>query len=229
MLKNNLLMTFMVTAAVVGSVAFKSLPITSKYPNPIKISQLSSIYKQDNSIKKDSKKIAKKENKKVTASSNKSNSVVEDNTNTNNNEKNVINNQNSNNNEDIIKKSSVISESNKEDSNVNTNKENNINFYKENANNEAKDKQLNNNSEIKKEIPSINYDRTTSIYENDNKTLIRVEYYLNNKLVYYSDIEDFDFTTKSYIEKIYQYDFEKEVEYLIRTDKYYNGKLIKSW
>lgn len=222
-------MTFMVTAAVVGSVAFKSLPITSKYPNPIKFSQLSSIYKQDNSIKKDSKKIAKKENKKVTTSSNKSNSVVEDTTNTNNNKKNVINNQNSNNNEGIIKKSSVISESNKQDNNVNTNKEDNINFYKENVNEEVKDTQLNNNSEIKKEIPSINYDRTTSIYENDNKTLIRVEYYLNNKLVYYSDIEDFDFTTKSYIEKIYQYDFEKEVEYLIRTDKYYNGELIKSW
>lgn len=77
--------------------------------------------------------------------------------------------------------------------------------------------------------PTIYYDRTTSIYDDDNETLLRVEYYSNNRLVYYSDIEQFDVKTKSYIEKIYQWNYEKNIEILIRTDIYSNGRLINSY
>ena len=76
---------------------------------------------------------------------------------------------------------------------------------------------------------TIHYDRTTSIYDDDKVTLLRVEYYLNNKLVYYSDVESFDIATKSYTEKIYQWNYEKDIEVLVRTDVYSNGKLIKSY
>ena len=71
----------------------------------------------------------------------------------------------------------------------------------------------------------IHYDRTTSIYANDNITLLRIEYYVNNKLTYYSSVEQFDSTTHSYIEKIY----EATTLSLIRTDMYSNGNLVKSY
>lgn len=77
--------------------------------------------------------------------------------------------------------------------------------------------------------PTITYDRTTSIYDNDNITLLRVEYYKNNKLTYYSVVEQFDATTKSYVEKIYQCNRETNIDPLIRTDIYANGNLIKSY
>ncbi len=77
--------------------------------------------------------------------------------------------------------------------------------------------------------PTIHYDRTTSIYDNDKETLLRVEYYLNNRLTYYSDIEEFDIATKSYTEKIYQWNYAKNTEDLIRTDIYSNGILINSY
>ncbi len=85
------------------------------------------------------------------------------------------------------------------------------------------------NDTLEVEIPTIYYDRTTSIYANDNVTLLRVEYYKNNKLTYYSVIEQFDVTTKSYIEKIYQCNRETNVDPLIRTDIYVNGNLTKSY
>lgn len=85
-----------------------------------------------------------------------------------------------------------------------------------------------NNSEVKNLAP-IFYDRTTSIYDNDNKTLLRIEYYVNNKLTYYSYIEQFDVTTRSYIEKICKWNYEKNKEVLVRTDVYSNGKLTKSY
>lgn len=77
--------------------------------------------------------------------------------------------------------------------------------------------------------PSIYYDRTTSIYANDNITLLRVEYYVNNKLTYYSVVEQFEATTKSYIEKIYKCNRETNIDSLIRTDVYENSVLIKSY
>lgn len=65
---------------------------------------------------------------------------------------------------------------------------------------------------------------TTSIYADDGVTLIRVEYYdENNKLIYYSDVINYDSSTKSYTENIYSYDEEDGREVLERTDTYVNG------
>ncbi len=70
------------------------------------------------------------------------------------------------------------------------------------------------------------YDHTTSIYANDNETLLRVEYYdSNNKLTHYSVVSDFDSGSSSYTEKIYTYDWDTETEILQRTDIYVNGEL----
>ncbi|MDE5587864.1 MAG: hypothetical protein K2J60_01800 [Acetatifactor sp.] len=65
---------------------------------------------------------------------------------------------------------------------------------------------------------------TTSIYADDGVTLIRVEYYdENNKLIYYSDVINYDSSTKSYTENIYSYDEKDGREILERTDTYVNG------
>lgn len=65
----------------------------------------------------------------------------------------------------------------------------------------------------------ISYWRTTSIYANDNVTLLRVEYYdENNNLVFYSVVTDYDSSTKSYKEDIYSRDME-----FVRTDTYVDG------
>lgn len=85
------------------------------------------------------------------------------------------------------------------------------------------------NATLEVKTPTIRYDRTTSIYANDNITLLRIEYYTNNKLTYYSVIEQFDATTKSYIEKIYRCNRETNIDPLIRTDVYTNGQLVKSY
>lgn len=76
---------------------------------------------------------------------------------------------------------------------------------------------------------NLNYDRTTKIYADDEITLLRIEYYLNNKLVYYSRVTNFDANTKSYTEKIYQWDYSANRENLIRTDVYSGGKLVSSY
>lgn len=74
-----------------------------------------------------------------------------------------------------------------------------------------------------------NYHHTTSIYENDEKTLIRVEYYdENNKLSQYSSVTNFDSDTNSYTEEIYHYDNESQTSVLDRTDTYVNGELSSS-
>lgn len=65
----------------------------------------------------------------------------------------------------------------------------------------------------------IHYWRTTSIYANDNVTLLRVEYYdENNNLIFYSVVTDYDSSTNSYTEDIYSRDMEH-----VRTDTYVNG------
>lgn len=70
----------------------------------------------------------------------------------------------------------------------------------------------------------IRIGHTTSIYADDGVTLIRVEYYdENNKLVYYSDVINYDSNTKSYTENIYSYDEKEGREVLERTDIYVNG------
>lgn len=74
-----------------------------------------------------------------------------------------------------------------------------------------------------------NYHHTTSIYENDEKTLIRVEYYdENNHLSHYSSVTNFDSETNSYTEEIYHYDEESKTSVLDRTDTYVNGELSSS-
>lgn len=78
-------------------------------------------------------------------------------------------------------------------------------------------------------LPPLNYDRTTSIYDDDGKTLIRIEYYdENNKLSHYSDVTNYDPDTKSYTEEIYHYDEEKNEEVLDRTNTYVDGNLSSS-
>lgn len=73
------------------------------------------------------------------------------------------------------------------------------------------------------------YHHTTSIYDNDEKTLLRVEYYDdNNKLIQYSSVSNFDSNTNSYTENIYHYDNESETSVLDRTDTYVNGSLSSS-
>lgn len=73
------------------------------------------------------------------------------------------------------------------------------------------------------------YHHTTSIYDNDESTLLRVEYYDdNNKLIQYSSVSNFDSSTNSYTEQIYHYDKETESSVLDRTDTYVNGVLSSS-
>lgn len=77
--------------------------------------------------------------------------------------------------------------------------------------------------------PVKDYERTTSIYTNDEQTLLRVEYYdANEKLIKYSQVSDYDHDTKSYTENIYHYDNETNTQILERTDTYVNGSLVSS-
>lgn len=65
----------------------------------------------------------------------------------------------------------------------------------------------------------LDYWRTTSIYKDDGVTLWRVEYYdRDDRLIFYSEVTDYDSGTNSYTEKIYSKDME-----LVRTDTYVNG------
>lgn len=77
--------------------------------------------------------------------------------------------------------------------------------------------------------PVKDYHHTTSIYDNDEKTLLRVEYYDdNNQLIKYSSVTNFDSNTNSYTENIYHYDESTNSSVLERTDKYENGSLSSS-
>lgn len=116
------------------------------------------------------------------------------------------------------------------DNNTNTNEETTPSSELKNENNNVSDKkESNSNTTVEIKIPTINYDRTTSIYTDDYSSLLRIEYYSNNKLAFYSVIEEYDATTKSYIEKIYQCNRETNIDPLIRTDVYVNGNLTKSY
>lgn len=73
------------------------------------------------------------------------------------------------------------------------------------------------------------YGHTTSIYTNDESTLLRVEYYNDdNKLVEYSTVTNYDKTTQSYTETVYKYDNETNTQITVRTDTYVNGQLTSS-
>ncbi|MDE6687958.1 MAG: hypothetical protein K2K17_11650 [Lachnospiraceae bacterium] len=69
-----------------------------------------------------------------------------------------------------------------------------------------------------------NYHHTTSIYESDG-TLIRVEYYdENNRLFEYSDVINYDKTTNSYTENIF--DVSNTTDTPDRTNNYVGGVLV---
>lgn len=143
-----------------------------------------------------------------------------------NDQKEISSNQeNLNNKEEKVS----VTEPEKSNDNVKANDSNQISSPKKSNDSPKVEQQTATISTPKVTVPTIYYDRTTSIYENDNKTLIRVEYYANNKLVYYSSVEQFDVATNSYIEKIYKYDYENNIQILVRTDVYSNGNLIKSY
>lgn len=143
--------------------------------------------------------------------------------------------ENLNNKDNITNKETSRPQIKNQNSN-NQNKQENISFQPEQLNNKNDENKAttdttqvkdNNSSNINTDsknntntvkVPEVNnkildYDRTTRIYDNDNITLLRVEYYKNNKLAYYSVVEQFDATTKSYVEKIYNCNCE-----LVRTD-----------
>lgn len=70
-------------------------------------------------------------------------------------------------------------------------------------------------------------EHTTSIYTNDEKTLLRVEYYdspEHTHMIEYSVVTNYDDTTKSYTENIYSCD----TNTLKRTNVYVNGALVSS-
>lgn len=69
-----------------------------------------------------------------------------------------------------------------------------------------------------------NYHHTTSIYESDG-TLIRIEYYdENNRLFEYSDVINYDKTTNSYTENIF--DVSNTSDTPDRTNNYEDGVLV---
>lgn len=73
------------------------------------------------------------------------------------------------------------------------------------------------------------YHRTTTIYDDDDTTPLRVEYYdENDKLSEYSVVTDYDKDTNSYTETVYMYDWDEEKEYVTRTNTYVDGELVSS-
>lgn len=206
-LKSKLLITF-ITATIVGGVSIKTLPIFYNTHTTMKKTQSSNVKNVTSNSKKSGKADSTKDLNSVSDSKNTSDNSQDDNT---NNQK-TINSK--------LEKSSNNSDANNQSTDSSYSKStNNTNVGNKESTNIP--------SEVK--IPTIHYDRTTSIYANDNVTLLRVEYYLNNKLIYYSVIENFDATTKSYTEKIYQCNRETNIDPLVRTDVYVNGNLIKSY
>lgn len=71
-----------------------------------------------------------------------------------------------------------------------------------------------------------NYGHTTSHYADDGSTLIRVEYYdTDNKLIEYSEVTNYDSSTNSYTETIYDVN---NIDTPKRTDTYVDGVLSSS-
>lgn len=74
-----------------------------------------------------------------------------------------------------------------------------------------------------------NYHHTTSIYDDDDVTLLRVEYYdEKGNLSEFSQVTNYDNNTNSYTENIYHYDESSDTVVLDRTDTYVNGVLSSS-
>jgi len=200
---NKLIMMF-VTVAVIGGVSTTTLPMLNNEHTTIGKSQTSNT--KENNIKDltgDSKETPKNDADKESDSAPISKET----------------NDSSQNNQDTNKQQTVNTKSEKPI--TNTSRQTTTSATSKNQNNTT--------ATVEVKTPTISYDRTTSIYANDNVTLLRVEYYKNNKLTYYSVVEQFDVATKSYIEKIYQCNRVTNIDPLIRTDVYANGSLIKSY
>ena len=198
-----------VTVAVIGGVSTATFPMLNSEQTAIRKSQASNT--QEDNIKDatlDSKNTNKKETDKEL------DSVSDEKELSDNSQNNDANKQ-------------QTSSYKQEKSSSNTNKQ--VATSTQSNNNVSTNKQTNTTTTSEVKTPTIYYDRTTSIYANDNITLLRVEYYKNNKLTYYSVVEQFDAETKSYIEKIYQCNRVTNINPLIRTDVYANGNLIKSY
>ena len=210
MFKKKLIITLLVVAGGALGISVKSFPIFHNVHTTPKMSHASNIKENHVSDEKvDSKSTSQNDtDKNLDSSSNTENSSDDS----------------KNNNSEAKKEETIHSKLEKSSSN-NTDNQSSVQSQPENNTNS----QVSTNTTPKVEAPVFRYDRTTSIYANDNVTLLRVEYYLNNKLTYYSVIEQFDVATKSYIEKIYQCNLETNIDPFIRTDVYVNGTLVKSY
>lgn len=211
MFKKYLIIAF-AGVVIVGGVSAKTLPIFDKAHTTAKQAQSSN--------RKDITVASKTVDKSVVASDSTSLSDVKD------------SDDNSQNSEaSVDKQETTVTKTEKSTNHNNTYKQPSASSISEKDVNStgSTENQNKTNTTIEPVIPAIYYDRTTSIYANDNVTLLRVEYYKNNKLTYYSVVEQFDTATKSYIEKIYQCNLETNIDPFIRTDVYVNGNLVKSY
>ena len=221
MLKKNLIKILLVTA-VVGGIAINTLPKSQEYSTHVNQSKVS--YK-DEFIN----------NTETVITNNVTNKNAQDMDNQNNSSfSNEVSNTTKKTtekiNENFASEVNLPVENENAIEIVNENSSSDVNLLVENENVvEIVNENVNTNLTLEINTTTIHYDRTTSIYDNDKETLLRVEYYLNNRLTYYSDIEEFDIATKSYTEKIYQWNYAKNTEELIRTDIYSNGILINSY
>lgn len=219
-LQKKFIMTFVV-ATVVGGASTKTFPVFRNIYATVRNSQVSNTANSQN-IQNDEDLNLLSEAKNTSDNSKQNNTKTSKEKAVNSKSKKSTNNK-------VINKQETTS-SKEEKTNNSDNKETTTSSQTEYVNSkETTETKSSTNSTIKVEIPTIHYDRTTSIYANDNVTLLRVEYYKNNKLTYYSVVEKFDAATKSYTERIYLCNRETNIDTLVRTDVYVNGKLTKSY
>lgn len=248
-MKNKYFLSALLVLAIVGGIAIKNAMTSYHYSMPV--SKLNPVYKEDvNNIDsaKPNSEINKKEQISTTSKIKKTNNSKSNNKTTNPvlklTDTNNFQIEDKETSVNIVPDTSINAEQTIES--VELNKIQEVNIQAETPKttkrvNEATtttsiskttkrvDEVTTTNSDSKTSLPTLRYDRTTSIYDDDKVTLLRIEYYSNNKLIYYSDVEQFNAVTNSYTEKIYQWDNEKDIEILIRTDIYSNGKLVKSY
>lgn len=222
--KMKLIMTFMV-AVIMGDVSTKMLPMFYNDHGTVKMPQIFNIR---NVMTKSKSTYQQEDLKNESSLQNKetSSDTLQDDTMNTNKQESIYSNSEVLNQIDNIVASSKVEEKNS--INVIENSNDTVE-WKEEYHNIDRENQDSTKEVLEKEIPTIHYDRTTTIYDNDNVTLLRVEYYINNTLTYYSVIEQFDVTTKSYIEKIYQCNRETNIDPLVRTDVYTNGNLVTTY
>ncbi len=223
-----ILIMMFVTVAVMGGNPTKNLSMINNVNNAIEKSQDTSI--KENAVSDVPVNSSNTYKSNARKNLNPSSSVKNSSENSQYNNNNTTNNKQERINSNSEKPNNSINEQTNISSNNETNEQINSNSQVKDINSDVNtENQINTNVTSETKIPTIHYDRTTSIYEDDKITLLRVEYYLNNKLTYYSEIEQFDATTKSYIEKIYKCNLETNIDPLIRTDVYVNGKLTRSY